>query len=263
MNRVSSIVAPASKVVVLHGFMGSTRSMEPLTNRLATHFEVLPLDITGHGEAEVPANVEAYEMSAVVATLAAKIGDAANGQPVTLVGYSMGGRVALSLAVARPDLVGRLVLIGASPGIADDDERRLRRERDDVLAQRLVTDGLESFVDAWLALPMFASLQNLGGAWQAEDRRRRLQNDPAGLANSLRGTGTGSMPPLHQNLRDLDLPTLVIAGSLDAKYAKIGAQMVSAFPDAQLVTIVNAGHAAHVESPASVAGAITAFLRCS
>lgn len=249
-------------LILLHGFMGSAEGMKPLADQFDGALgEAVAIDLLGHGEAAKPADVEAYTMHATVEYVASQIREISPDEPIDLFGYSMGGRVALSLAVAHPQLVRRLAVLGASPGLADTAERIARQDSDHVLADRLEREGLEAFVDHWLSLPMFAALPALGAEWFREYRQQRLTGEPTGFANSLRGAGTGAMPPLHDRLAELAMPILFLAGANDEKFANLGASMSAAVADGSLVVIDGAGHAAHLEAPDLVIAAVSAFLR--
>jgi 2-succinyl-6-hydroxy-2,4-cyclohexadiene-1-carboxylate synthase len=168
----------------------------------------------------------------------------------------MGGRHALQLAVDRPDLVERVVLIGASPGIQDDSERAARRSRDRELAGRLEAVGVDRFLTEWLAQPLFATLPP--EAHQLGERRR---NTVEGLSTSLRMAGTGAQLPLWDALPGVDVPVLLLAGALDARYAAVAHRMHDAIGDnATVVTIADAGHAVHLEQPLATAEVVARFL---
>ena len=181
-------------------------------------------------------------------------------EPWAVLGYSMGGRLAMHLALAAPDRVAALVLEGASPGIADQDERRQRREADDALAARIERDGIAAFVDYWGTLPLFASQQRLPDSVRAALRAARLANDPHGLASSLRSVGTGTQEALHDRLATLPMPVLLIAGEWDEKYRTLAGEMAGRIPYAQVAIIAEAGHAAHLEQPERFAATVRGFL---
>jgi 2-succinyl-6-hydroxy-2,4-cyclohexadiene-1-carboxylate synthase len=165
----------------------------------------------------------------------------------------MGGRLCLRLALDRPDLVKALVLVSASPGIADAVERAARRDADDALARDVERDGVDAFLERWLAQPLFASLpRERAGV----DERRRA-NTVARLTHQLRALGQGAQEPLWDRLADLPMPVRIIVGSEDRKYCDIGTAMARSIPEAVLVTIGPAGHAVHLEHPSSVAHALT------
>jgi 2-succinyl-6-hydroxy-2,4-cyclohexadiene-1-carboxylate synthase len=222
-------------VALVHGFTQTGHSWRPVVERLQDLNRFTVVDAPGHGRS-----------SAVQVDLqdgARLLGEAA-GRAV-YVGYSMGGRLALHLALERPDLVERLVLIGAHPGIVDPAKRAIRRTEDETLAGRVESEGVPAFVDWWLSQPLFSTLTS-----DATDRDNRLTNTAAGLASSLRLAGTGNQTPLWHRLDELDMPVLVVAGELDTKYAGIGRETVTAIgSNAELILIPAAGHACHLERP--------------
>ena len=186
--------------MLVHGFTQTLRVWAPVAERLAGRFEVVRVDLPGHGgSGGVRAGFE---------EAAGLVGEA--GGAGVYVGYSLGGRLCLRLALERPDLVRRLVLIGASPGIADPGQREARRDADEALARRIERDGVAVFLDAWLAGPLFSSLPV-----EAAGREERLANTAEGLAYALRRLGTGVQEPLWDRLGELRPPVLLMAGELD------------------------------------------------
>ncbi len=244
---------------VLHGFTGSHRAMRGLVTGLAADHLVVAPDLVGHGASDVPARVASYTMAAVVSQLDG-IRRAVGVQRIALVGYSFGARVALSYAVAHPDAVSHLVTIGGTPGVADADAAAARRQADEDLADAIEADGVPAFVDRWEQAPIFGTQAGLPDAVRAEIRAGRLANDPVGLANSLRGAGTGSMPPLWDRLATVTVPATVIVGALDQKFVDIGRSMVELLPRARLELVPAAGHAAHLEAPELCLGLVRAAL---
>lgn len=224
--------------MLLHGFTQTHVSWRPIVS-LLDGLDVVAPDLPGHGTAG--------EVRADLAASAARVAEV--GGRATYVGYSMGGRVALRLALDRPDLVERLVLIGATAGIDDPAERAARREADEALAQRIEAAGVAAFLDAWLAQPLFADLDVA-----PDDLAARRSNPAAGLASSLRLCGTGTMdPPWWDTLDAIQAPTTVIAGEHDQKFATLGQRLADGIPNAELVVIKASGHACHLESPDQVA----------
>ncbi len=168
----------------------------------------------------------------------------------------MGGRFALHLALARPDLVSRLVLVSTTAGIDDGDERAARRRADDLLAERIEDQGVEAFVAWWLARPLFATLAGDAAAIDS-----RLGNTAAGLASSLRRAGTGTQEPLWDRLGNLSMPVLVVAGELDGAYLARGQRLVDGIgANATLLPVAGAGHSVHLEAPDVFAAVLEAFL---
>jgi 2-succinyl-6-hydroxy-2,4-cyclohexadiene-1-carboxylate synthase len=217
-----------------------------MANRLAGRFEVVRVDLPGHGGS---GGVRvAFEEAAGLVGEAGGVG--------AYVGYSLGGRLCLRLALDRPDLVPALVLIGGSPGIGDPGGRAERREADEGLARRVERDGVAAFLDHWLAGPLFASLPAA-----VAGREERLANTAEGLAYALRRLGTGAQEPLWERLGELRPPVLLAAGERDPKFAGIAREMAAAIgPSAEVRLVPGAGHAAHLERPAATAALVEGFL---
>jgi 2-succinyl-6-hydroxy-2,4-cyclohexadiene-1-carboxylate synthase len=234
-------------VLVLHGFTGSALSMEAVAAGLRDEHRVLRLDLVGHGASPAPATPTEYSMQRCVAQIAAAL-DAHGIDRAHVVGYSMGGRAALALAAWRPQRVRSALLVGTSAGLADPTARAARVRDDEALADRIERDGLEAFVDAWMALPLFASQKRLGDDALAAFRAQRLCNRTHGLANSLRGMGSGAQPPLQSCLPQIEIPTLLLHGDEDAKFASIAEEIAAALPRGRCAAVRNAGHACHLEA---------------
>ena len=212
---------------------------------LSQRYTALAPDLRGHGSATA---VRPVDLPGCVADVAALP------EPrFALAGYSLGGRVALHVALAHPARVAALVLVGAGPGIADAVEREARREADEELADSIERDGLDAFVTRWERRPIFKG-QRPEVAEAA--RRDRLRNEAAGLAASLRGLGQGALEPVWDRLAELSMPVALCVGERDARYRKIAERMATRIADVSVVVIPAAGHAAHLEAPALIATAI-------
>lgn len=246
-------------LLLLHGFTGSARTWEPFFPRFAAGRRVIAVDLLGHGGSDAPRDPARYDMPHVVADLLALL-DALGELRIDVLGYSMGGRVALHLALADPERVRRLALVGASPGIADPNERDGRRQWDAALAELIEREGLAAFVKFWEQLPLFESQARLPEAMRARIRHERLSQRPHGLANTLRGLSPGCHPPLWGELGRLRSPTLLVAGRLDGKYAAISREMSRAIPEARLALVPGCGHAVHLERPRQFERLVCAFL---
>ena len=234
-------------IVLLHGFTQTGRSWEPTIAALGERYRALAPDIRGHGAAAGARPVDVPSVQADVLALAPG--------RFALAGYSMGGRIALSVAVAAPERVSRLVLVGASPGLSDPDERRARRAADEALADRIEGEGIEAFAARWSSLPLWAGQPP---AVAAAAHAERLAQSPAGLAAALRGLGTGTMEPLRDRLPSLTMPVSLIVGERDAKFRALAERMAAALPGARLHVVAGAGHAVQLEQPEAVAALLSA-----
>jgi 2-succinyl-6-hydroxy-2,4-cyclohexadiene-1-carboxylate synthase len=232
-------------VVLLHGFTQTRQSWRRTVAALGGRYRALAPDLPGHGQA-------AERRPASFAACAAYVRALADG-PCTLVGYSMGGRIALHTALALPGLVERLVLVGASPGIADPAARQERRRADEALADRIEAIGVEAFAEEWGAQPLFAGQDPRVAAAAHADR---LRNTAAGLAAALRGLGVGVMEPLWGRLGELAIPVTLVVGERDAKFRAIAEQMAPAIGDCRIELVAGASHAAQLERPEAVAATI-------
>lgn len=247
-------------LALLHGFTGATTTWTPLLPRLAAEHETLAIDLPGHGRSSAPASPGRYALARFADDLL-RVLDALVIDRVALLGYSMGGRAALRVALRAPDRVAALVLESTSPGIADPARRAERREADRALADEIEREGVSSFVRRWEKLPLWASQDALPASARGRLRAQREANDAAGLANSLRGAGAGEDEPVLARLGNIEAPVLLVAGALDAPYVAAGGEMADAFPNARLTVVPDAGHAVHLERPDELTDAVLEFLR--
>jgi 2-succinyl-6-hydroxy-2,4-cyclohexadiene-1-carboxylate synthase len=232
-------------LVLLHGFTQTRQSWRLAVAELGGRYRALAPDLPGHGQAAQRRPVSFAACTAYVRALAP--------ERFSLCGYSMGGRLALAAALAMPERVERLVLVGASPGLADPQERARRRAADEALAARIEAIGVEDFAREWGAQPLFAGQPERVAAAAHADR---LRNTPAGLAAALRGLGTGAMAPLWDRLGELAMPVALVVGERDEKFGELAERMRGALPDARVIVVPGAGHAAHLERPRVVAEAL-------
>jgi 2-succinyl-6-hydroxy-2,4-cyclohexadiene-1-carboxylate synthase len=229
MPSYPALVAP---LVLVHGFTQNRRCWGSIATTLATTHEVVAVDAPGHGSA-----------SAVRANLWETADLLAGSSAATYLGYSMGARMALHVAVAHPSQVERLILVSGTAGIEDAQERAARVERDEALARSLEADGLDEFLARWLDQPMFSTLPVT-----ARDDEARRENTVAGLASSLRLVGTGTQEPLWDRLPSLSMPVLLVAGERDERFVAAGRRMASTIgPGATFEVLPAAGHACHRE----------------
>lgn len=256
LNAEVSGTGPA--LLLLHGFTGSGTTWAPHLEAWRG-FTAVAVDLLGHGRSDCPSDPRRYRMERCQEDLTALL-DRLGIRRAAALGYSMGGRVALSLALQAPERLWALVLEGASPGIEDACEREARRRRDVALAEAIERDGIAAFVDRWQALPLFATQARLPAAILEELRRQRLRSDPRGLANSLRGLSVGAQEPLLPRLGEIPVPVLLLAGALDEKYCALARRMAAVLPCARFENVPEAGHAVHLERPTTFASAVRAFL---
>lgn len=256
LNVERSGTGPA--LLLLHGFTGSQATWTPYLDAWQG-FSLIAVDLLGHGRSDSPLDLDRYRMERCVEDLITLL-DVLAVPHVALLGYSMGGRVALHLALHAPQRLSALILESASPGIADATARAARVRSDAALATLIEEEGIEAFVDRWQALPLFATQTRLPLAVREALRRQRLKNDPQGLANSLRELGTGMQEPVLPRLAEMRRPVLLLAGTLDAAYCDHARRMAAVLPCRRLEIVPDAGHAIHLEQPMLFAGAVRTFL---
>jgi 2-succinyl-6-hydroxy-2,4-cyclohexadiene-1-carboxylate synthase len=235
-------------LLLLHGFTGSRKNWRPHLPVFGQHFQTIAVDLLGHGETAVPSIPHRYQIEKAAADLTAIIEQIAT-PPVHLLGYSMGGRLALYFACRYPDYVNKLILESASPGLKTAQERTERQQRDEALAGFIEREGIAAFVDRWQQLPLWESQKQVETAVRQTLRQQRLQNNPTGLAHSLRGMGTGVQPSLWPHLGQIATPTLLLCGELDNKFVTINREMATLMLQAQLKIVPQAGHTVHLERP--------------
>jgi len=248
-------------ILALHGFTGGGDDFAPLAEVLP-EFAWLTPDLPGHAPDLRAANAPSddCDLEGSLRYLDSII-PKKSAAPLILLGYSLGGRLALRYALARPGSCAALVLIGTSPGLTDEPEREQRRSTDELLAQKIIAEGVAAFLEDWQRQPLIASQGQLPAAWRAamQERRRRLR--AAGLAASLRQFGQGALEPVWGRLGELQRPVLVCAGADDEKYAGLAKKMMAGIPGAELLLVPAAGHLAHLENRDAFAEGLRHFLR--
>lgn len=238
-------------LLALHGFTESDLTWREVLGGASAEL-ACPL-LPGHGWKPCPATVSvtglADELAAVHLT-----------KPADVLGYSMGGRIALTLALRHPQKVRRLVLVSSGPGFKDQSLQGSRRTNEMALAETLEDDGLGPFVALWEKNPILAPFKPLPRAIEEDVRARRLNHDPLGLAAALRQLGAGAMPNLWNDLPKLKVPTLLLAGEGDQRYREVMDEMVRAIPGARLDVVAKAGHGIHREQPEALRTLVRSFL---
>lgn len=245
-------------VVLLHGFTGGAATWARGIAELSKRFLTVTVDLLGHGRSDAPADAHRYGIEQSTRDLLA-VFDALGIARAAVIGYSMGGRLALFLTAAAAR-VSALILESTSPGLREEAARRARAAQDAALAEAVERDGVAAFVDRWEQLPLFTSQGRLPDTVRASLRAQRLQHAPIGLANSLRGMGQGVQPPMHDRLPLLRVPTLLLAGALDPDYCALAREMSRVIPGARAVIVPDAGHAVHLEQPEAFYRIVLEFL---
>jgi 2-succinyl-6-hydroxy-2,4-cyclohexadiene-1-carboxylate synthase len=246
-------------LLLLHGFTGDASTWAPFCKRWGKHSHLIIPDIIGHGKTESPEDVNHYKMEAAARDIAGILDYLAINQ-IDLLGYSMGGRLALTFAILYPEKVRKLILESASPGLLTEEERELRRMNDAKLADFIKEKGIPAFVDYWEEIPLFAAMRELPAEVRLKVREQRLRNSRIGLSNSLLGMGTGSQASWWRSLHKLTCDVLLITGELDQKFCGIAESMAKQIKNSSFVTITNCGHAIHVEDEEKFGTIVSDFL---
>jgi len=251
---------PANDTLIfLHGFTGSANDWKKTAELIDNRFNKIAVDLVGHGKSDKPDEVEKFTASFINSQLLDVINHFTK-EKVFLLGYSMGGRAALSFAVNHPEKVKGIILESTSAGIKDTADRKERVKSDEELANFIETNSIENFIDHWMNLEIFGTQKRFSNDLLQKLRDEKLQNSSVGLAQSLRGFGTGSMPYLGDKLSSFDFPVLLITGELDPKFTQINQEMVKKFPSAKHQIIQNAGHNVHLEETLKCSETINRFL---
>jgi len=253
---------PSEKIpiIFLHGFTGNANDWLFLFDKINPKYFPIAIDLPGHGKSIVPNNLDYFSAKfhiKIITNLLTQF----KIQKAVFVGYSMGGRAALSFAVQSPEKIIALILESATAGIENETERNSRIKTDYQLADKIISNGMELFVEYWLNLPFFASLKNLDNNIYSGIVANKKNNSPIGLSNSLKGFSTGIMPCLWNKLSLLKFPILLIAGSLDKKYVRINKKMDLLFPNSEMKIIENCGHNTHLEKEAEFVILVNNFLK--
>lgn len=244
-------------VTLLHGFTQSARSWQEIVSKMPAGYRWIVPDLRGHGETRVRPGAP-HTMDACTGDLA-MLWDHLDISSTHLVGYSMGGRLALHVAARRPERLKSLLTVGAHAGL-EESAREERRQADEALAERIETEGLQEFVNYWSRLPIFAGLERRGPAFLAQLAAERMRNHTAGLAASLREMGAGTMEPVWDELAHVKVPATFVAGQLDHRYVQQARHLQSAVPGSRIEVVTRAGHTVHQERPEAFARLLAAHL---
>jgi len=232
-------------VLLIHGFTGSSEDWNDVRNSMKG-VRFLLLDLPGHGRSDSSPDLKYYTQENLVKL----IEDIRNGlglKRLIIIGYSMGGRLALSYAVEYPDNLQKLIIESGHAGLETEEERSERTNQDEKLADFIVQNEIDDFVDFWMSKDIFVTQSNLPESERVEIRNRKLLNSTRGLSNMLKGFSPGRMTPLWDKLRKVHCDTLLIAGELDVKYCEVGKKMQNKIINSRLEIVDGAGHNVHLE----------------
>ncbi len=244
-------------LLFVHGFLGSRHDWAEIVARLASKFFCISVDLPGHGQS-LGLSPESYATRRAAAMLG-RVLDRCGVQTARVIGYSMGGRVALTFALEHATRCGRLVMESCSPGLIDEEARRVRRDLDEARAKK-IERAFPEFLEAWYKQPLFSTLARNPPVLQAM-LARRAENDPTELARALRGMTVAGDAPGWNRLPELSMPTLAVAGALDGKYVESVERMALASDLIRSAVLPNAGHNVHVEQPSAYAELVADFFR--
>ena len=234
-------------ILFLHGFTGSVQDWLEISYAFENQFNVAAIDLIGHGGSDSPNDVKYYSEENVVKQIFEFI-NFLNLNFLILIGYSMGGRAALSFYFSFPQKVGGLILESVSPGIENGDEKTARLESDLLLAEKIETNGIKPFIDEWMELPLFSRLKNLSEENYDKIVKQKYFNDKTGLANSLRGFGQGKTRSYWKRLAEIDIPVLLLSGEDDEKYTELNKRVHSLIPQSDQAIVNNSGHNIHLQN---------------
>jgi 2-succinyl-6-hydroxy-2,4-cyclohexadiene-1-carboxylate synthase len=232
--------------------------MAGIANALADRYRTISIDLVGHGRSDAPADPAAYSMPRCIGQVASLL-DELDVHDAHLLGYSMGGRVALGLCAAAPKRIASAMLIGARAGISDPEARAARIRGDEALADRILREGIPAFVDFWIAQSFQPKAWRIGPTAYAALRQGKLIQRADGLAASLRGMGVGAQPPLFDQLAGIRLPICLAVGEEDQAFRAVAEDLASALPNARVAVVPDSHHAAHIDNPTAFLGITRRF----
>ena len=244
---------------MLHGFTGNYETWKETIHYLKNDYMCIMPDIIGHGLTDKPHHEKRYQIEAVAEDLK-NILQFLQIKKANILGYSMGGRLALTFAILFEEYTKVLILESASPGLASIDEREKRKINDASLAEKIVQEGIVNFVDYWQSIALFESQKKLSDEKKAIIYKQRISNDEVGLANSLLGMGTGVQPSWWDHLSNIQVPILLLTGEYDRKFCHIAKEMKQRFLQCEWENVLKVGHAIHVENPEKFGKIVSEFV---
>lgn len=253
----SKLDAEKIPVLFLHGFTGSSEDWQFIFDKIPDEFFPFAIDLIGHGKTDSPHDKKFYSCLSLISQIKSII-EFFHFSKIVLVGYSMGGRVALSFAVKNHSNLVGLILESTTAGIENINERKSRVENDFILAENILQNGIENFIDYWFNTPLFKKLKTLSSFDEIIQKRKK--NNPIGLANTLFSFSTGLMSNHWEKLNSLEVPTLLITGEDDEKYTSINKKMNSLIKNSSHKILQNTSHNTHLEKPELFTNLVIEFL---
>jgi len=247
-------------VLFIHGFTGCAEDWFPVIEQLPESFNYAAIDLVGHGKSDKPVNPDYYTTESLIDQIKFVKDKLANDRQIILIGYSMGGRAALSFATTYPKEIKGLILESASAGIKNDTERNKRYEDDLKLVQFIHDHTMEEFIELWYDQEMFNTQRRFSNDKIKKLHKKKYDNSKIGMMNMLKGFSTGIMPPLHDKLKLIPVKTILISGELDSKYTFINSKIVRGFHKAKHKVVKNSGHNTHLEEPKRFIEIVTNYL---
>lgn len=253
-------ISSKQPIMFLHGFTGNSSEWHFFFDTVNPHFNPIAIDLIGHGESDSPNELNHYTILSITKQFDSIIKKIPN--KIILHGYSMGGRVLLNylFLTSRINKIKAIILESTSCGIENPIERKARENSDLTLAEKILKNGVENFIDDWMQKPIFSGLKNLESSEYTSFVKKKKLNSKIGLANSLKGFGTGKMDYLGNRLNEIEIPVLLLNGENDQKFVSINKKMKSRFINAKHVIIENCGHNIHLEKPSEFLNFVNHFL---
>jgi 2-succinyl-6-hydroxy-2,4-cyclohexadiene-1-carboxylate synthase len=256
----SSRPSHSKNVILIHGFTGSSKDWEEIIPRLSKDYNYYAIDLIGHGNSDSHGEKKHYNADFIIELIQKFIADIFS-EKVFLIGYSMGGRAALTYSAKYPETLEGLILESSTAGIKNENERKDRIKNDEEIAKFIGDHSIEEFIDFWMNLDTFNTQRRFSNSKLTAIKKSKLNNNKVGLSNFLRGFGTGQMPQLYDKLKNIKCKTLLITGDLDEKFTLINKEMASILPDAKHISIKNSGHNTHLEEPKKFIDLINKYLQ--
>jgi 2-succinyl-6-hydroxy-2,4-cyclohexadiene-1-carboxylate synthase len=246
LEQIKELDKSKDYVLFLHGFTGCAEDWFPVFEQMPDKYNYIAMDIVGHGKSDVPGSPSKYNIESIISQIKF-VKDYFTPNKIFLLGYSMGGRIALSYASVYPDDLKGLILESASAGIKNDEERQKRYDEDLKLAEFIETHTVEEFIEMWNDQELFNTQRRFSNDKLKKIKKKKALGSKIGYANSLKGFSTGIMPPVHDKLKKIPLKVLLITGDLDTKFTGINARLAKRFFKAKHKIVRNSGHNTHLE----------------